>query len=163
VGSFILFKIFTTPEIIVIEVPYFKEIPLKEFNEEIPFDSEKLNWTLNNENAPWAKRDAHTVEVFDGNILLMGGIEDGDINIAYEYHTHFSDVWSNDGKDWKLITNVAEFGRRRAHSSVVFDGKIWIFGGWEKNDWEMKNDIWYSTNGKDWELAVESAPWTKYI
>ena len=140
---------------------FFELLGQENIKQEIPFEPEKLEWSLANADSPWEKRDAHTVEVFNNKMLLMGGIEDGDINIAYEYHTHFADVWaSSNGKDWELITNKAEFGKRRAAASVVFNDKIWIFGGWEKNDWRLKNDVWYSKDGLNWIEAVDSAAWT---
>ena len=83
-------------------------------------DLENMEWNSPGD-APWTKRDAHTSVVFQDKIWIMGGIRDGDVNLAYEYHIHESDVWnSSDGKNWELVTDNAEWGRRRAHSSVVF-------------------------------------------
>jgi hypothetical protein len=37
---------------------------------------------------------------------------------------------------------------------VVYENKLWIFGGLEHND------VWSSTNGKDWQKVFDPAPWS---
>lgn len=51
----------------------------------------------------------------------------------------------------------AEFSGRTGHTSVVFDGKMWVIGGY---DTESKNDVWYSENGTNWTQANPSAPFS---
>ena len=46
---------------------------------------------------------------------------------------------------------------RYHHSSVVFDNKIWVLGG---DDGNKKNDVWYSTNGKDWTNTNAASHWS---
>jgi dihydrofolate reductase len=43
---------------------------------------------------------------------------------------------------------------RYAHSSVNFDGKMWVMGG---SDSSRKNDVWSSTNGKTWIEATKDS------
>jgi len=127
----------------------------------LPFKPEYLIWEEAVANAPWSKRDAQTAVVFDGKIWVMGGIEDGETKLPYELHIHKSDVWvSENGKDWKLVTDKADWGKRRAQASVVFKDKIWIIGGWEKESWEHKNDAWYSEDGLNWLISTSSAGWS---
>ena len=77
--------------------------------------------------------------VFDDKIWLMGGIEDGQAKLPYALHVHKGDVWvSEDGRDWRLVTDKADWGERRAQASVVFKDKIWLIGGWEKKSWRHK-------------------------
>jgi hypothetical protein len=49
--------------------------------------------------------------------------------------------------------------RKIGHTSVVFDNKIWVIGGFD-NNWFYKNDVWYSSDGINWTLATSSAPWS---
>ena len=35
---------------------------------------------------------------------------------------------------------------------LVYDNKMWVLGG---DSAPNKNDVWYSTNGKDWERATD--------
>ncbi len=45
------------------------------------------------------------------------------------------------------------------HQSVVFDGKIWVLGGYNKQGTEI-NDVWYSSDGAHWVQQTEHAPWS---
>jgi peptidoglycan hydrolase-like protein with peptidoglycan-binding domain len=44
---------------------------------------------------------------------------------------------------------------------VVFDNKIWVMGGYDWNDISYKNDVWYSSDGINWILATDTAPWSE--
>ena len=54
---------------------------------------------------------------------------------------------------------VSAFGR----GAVVFKDRMWILGGIEDyyfgDDRSLKNDVWHSTDGKEWTLATENAGW----
>jgi len=43
------------------------------------------------------------------------------------------------------------------HTSVVFDNRIWVLGGY---DGSYRNDVWYSSDGVNWYCATENAPWS---
>jgi len=60
---------------------------------------------------------------------------------------------SSDGKNWTQITTKAAWSERIGSGVVVYDGKMWVFGGRELND------LWSSSNGKDWKQEC-SAPWS---
>ena len=138
--------------------------PRKEVKEEIIpyFEPANLNWEQITSNAPWTERDAQTAVVFKDKIWVMGGILSGPGD--YSQRVHKNDVWSStNGKDWELITDKASWGPRRGHTSVVFDNKIWVMGGWEKSSKSYKNDVWYSEDGKNWVQAVSSAEWDSRI
>ncbi|PIR72080.1 MAG: hypothetical protein COU42_02690 [Candidatus Nealsonbacteria bacterium CG10_big_fil_rev_8_21_14_0_10_36_24] len=96
----------------------------------LPFEPDNLGWEEATASALWTKRDAHTALFFDDKILIMGGIEDGDPELAYEYHGHKSDVWSS------------EEGRED-HTCVVLKDKIWVMGGMITKGRRV-NDVWYS-------------------
>jgi hypothetical protein len=56
------------------------------------------------------------------------------------------------GAQWTSATTAAAFDIRKYHTSVVFDNKIWVIGG--LGDWGSNlNDVWYSSNGSNWERA----------
>ena len=50
---------------------------------------------------------------------------------------------------WTLATKSADFSKRYGHTSVVFDDKIWVIGGFEDGK-VLKNDVWYSVDGYTW-------------
>lgn len=60
-------------------------------------------------------------------------------------------------KVWKQITSSAEFSPRKGHKVLVFDNKLWLFGG-ANTDSQLLEDIWQSTDGKQW---LEVKPATK--
>ena len=95
----------------------------------------------------------------------------------------FKDVWrSADGVNWELMTDDAEWATvpekclgapgvsqgRAGLSAVSFKGKLWVLGGSQGDDnsigggddcRELFNDVWYSKDGSEWQLATDDAPW----
>jgi outer membrane protein assembly factor BamB len=59
--------------------------------------------------------------------------------------------------DWAIATDSAEWRARGLHTSVVFDNKMWVIGGFNST---RQNDVWYSEDGAIWTLATASAPWS---
>ena len=104
----------------------------------------------------WMARYSHTSVVFKDKIWVMGG---------YEGRKFLNDVWSSpDGSIWTESTPPKNAEKETArpdanwwtarfkHSSVMFNKKIWIMGGWST---EISSDIWSSTDGSIW---VEENP-----
>ena len=44
---------------------------------------------------------------------------------------------------------------RDSAGEVVFDGKMWLIGGWPGS----MRDVWHSSDGANWTMAVKTAPW----
>ena len=75
--------------------------------------------------------------------------------------------------DWKELDIESPFSDRDSHASVVFDNKMWIMGGLNANGfqradgstpyWKVPHysDIWNSSDGINWNLVIEDAPWGK--
>ncbi len=61
--------------------------------------------------------------------------------------------------DWTLANDFAGWISRSSHASVVFDGKLWVIGGYGYNEINL-NDVWYSYDGVVWTIATEHALWT---
>jgi hypothetical protein len=81
--------------------------------------------------------------------------------------TFFNDVWSStDGTNWEQLTANAPWKERAGLSAIVFDGSIFVIGGGNGDDVaiggtgrELFNDVWRSSNGINWELVTDNAPW----
>lgn len=88
----------------------------------------------------------------------------------------FNDVWrSRDGINWKQMTANAPWPARAGFSAVVYKNEIYVMGGSQNDDCSILppgscppgapppriyyNDVWKSSNGRDWELLTEHAPW----
>ena len=88
-------------------------------------------------------------------IWVMGGIEG--------FIRGQSDVWnSTNGKTWNKAVDSTLFKKLYNHSSVVFDRKMWVIGGYvsiidDQQGHGPKNDVFSSEDGKAWEQDTGSA------
>ncbi len=118
-------------------------------------------WKLISKEAPWIHSDLPMSVVFDDKMWMMGGWYNGRL----KGHSAGNQVWSSvDGKQWKLETNKAEWTPRLASALVEFKGKMWLLGGSENyyfgDKTSLKNDVWYSADGKEWKQATADAGWS---
>ena len=75
-----------------------------------------------------------------GRLYVFGGRSEGS--------TRFKDVWSTaDCKTWQQETDNASWDERRSHAVAVRQNTLFLSGGYDGN---FLNDVWSSTNGKDW-------------
>ncbi len=61
------------------------------------------------------------------------------------------------GSTWQQVTTSAQWTARLYHSSVVFNNKMWVIGGYDGGN---RNDVWYSLNGINWTQATANAGWS---
>ena len=116
------------------------------------------NWLQVKAKAGWSPRIAGAVVEFQGRMWLLGGTEN------YYFGDRKSlknDVWSSaDGKNWQLETANAGWSPRAYHQAAVLNERIYIFGGGNYvPEYEGKNDVWSSADGKNWRQETASAPW----
>ena len=111
------------------------------------------NSTVVTENAAFIGRFDHSTLVFDDKIWVIGG---------YNYNgsaNRLNDVWySEDGITWTEATSSAAFSGRYGHSTLVFDNKMWVIGGY---DGGRLNDVWYSEDGITWKEASSATNFGK--
>ncbi|MGI9347886.1 MAG: hypothetical protein ACR2PV_07865, partial [Gammaproteobacteria bacterium] len=85
---------------------------------------------------------AVTVRAARNAIFVLGGLSNG--TNAYE-----RDVWwSVDGSSWLLATNTAAWSPRSEHQAAGYGKRLYVSGG--ENNIEIKTELMYSLNGKDW-------------
>lgn len=118
-------------------------------------------WHLIQESAPWLHSDLSMALVFKDKIWMMGGWYNGRL----DGHSASNEVWSTtDGDNWTLETKNASWTPRLAGAMVEFKGKMWLLGGTENyyfgDESSLKNDVWYSSDGKDWQMATSNAGWS---
>jgi len=63
-----------------------------------------------------------------------------------------------DGSTWSEATASAAWSERFWHTSLAYDNKMWVMGGFDGTNY--KNDVWYSTDGITWTQATASAGWS---
>jgi hypothetical protein len=113
-----------------------------------------MDWTQATANAGWSARVRHRSVVYDNKIWVIGGY-DGSYGGSCK-----NDVWySTDGVSWTQATANASWSARAYHTTVVFDNKMWVIGGWMGGSNRI-NDVWYSTNGINWIRATANAGWS---
>jgi N-acetylneuraminic acid mutarotase len=101
-----------------------------------------------------------TTLVFDDRIWIMGGWHLGRLPGA----SASNQVWfSKDGVHWQQATDNAGWSPRLGAAGTVFDGKMWVLGGVERyfdgTRENLRNDVWFSADGKQWKQATAAAPW----
>lgn len=105
------------------------------------------------ESANFGVRNSHASAIYDHRLWVVGGstkepVTNNDI--------YYNDVWySYDGMEWEEISANAPFSARDAHTSVIFDDKLWVIAG---NDGNTRNDVWSTEDGQNWVEAVHNAP-----
>ena len=117
------------------------------------------SFNLLTDEVPFLNRHQHVSVFFDDKIWVVGGEQ----KVLGEFPELKNDVWySENGKDWTLATNNAEFEPRRNFSMVVFDNKMWVFGGngyidGSTSPFKSLSDIWNSEDGITWNKVETNA------
>ncbi len=62
------------------------------------------------------------------------------------------------GYAWRCVTMQAPFAPRDGAGALVYQGAMWLIGGWNPRDKAhfpatCSNDVWRSTDGRSWELV----------
>ncbi len=140
---------------------------------EYTYDSQSTtHWTQATGSAPWSNCSGNSSIVYDGKIWVIGGTKRETLDFGFtsvSFSVGQSDVWcSPDGKNWIQVTDSAPWGPRQNHTSVVYDDKMWVIGGyahWVKrttNSWtpcyKTYRDIWCSSDGVNWSQVTDLAP-----
>jgi hypothetical protein len=82
----------------------------------------------------------------------------------------FNDVWrSADGITWEQMNEAAPWEPRAGLSAAVLGEHIYVLAGSQNDDTSIVGaggpariyyqDVWRSTDGAEWELMTEAAPW----
>lgn len=132
------------------------KIPTLPENNENIFSNELTTgkvWLAASSSNKFSPRGNFGLAKFEDRLWIAGGKSEdsGSENL-------YNDVWrSNNGIDWYIVTNNANFSPRKNHTLTYFNDYLWIIGG--ISDFEsFKNDIYKSNNGKDWTKVRSAAP-----
>lgn len=66
---------------------------------------------------------------------------------------------SNVKLSWVKVTEHAGFRPRDSAGEVVYDGKMWLLGGWFDSFGPFPRDVWNSDDGVHWKQVTAEAPW----
>jgi len=110
-------------------------------------------WRLETASAPWSPRAYHQAVVLNGRIYLFGGG-----NYVPDYRAT-NEVWSSEnGIDWVLETESAEWVPRLWFTAAVYRNRMWVLGGWAKET-DNFGDVWHSADGRHWEKLETRTCW----
>jgi hypothetical protein len=116
-----------------------------------------LDWRLETDAAPWTARDHHKALVFNDRMWILGG---GQHVPGWFDPLPLNDVWSSaDGVNWTQEVAAAAWRPRTGPECVVFDGRMWVIGGYDVFPGDPLNDVWSSEDGINWRQETASAPW----
>jgi len=133
-------------------------------NDLLRFDVKEKSWGRAFSNGvPPAPRYHHSAVVHEASMFIFGGYT-GDIH-SNSNLTNRNDLWeykfaTGQWSQWFL--NGRKPVARSAHGAAVYDGKLWIFAGYDGN--ARLNDMWTISlvntggegGGKVWEEVVQS-------
>lgn len=115
------------------------------------------DWVLETDLPGWQARDSQGEVVFRDQLWILGGWFDS-------FQPAPRDVWSTaDGRAWQLVTREAPWKHSDLAMSLVFGERMWMLGGWYNGrlpGHEAGNEVWSSTDGKDWHQVTPSAGWS---
>jgi len=121
------------------------------------YSTDGLTWICAQDSAPWAARAFHSLVVFHDTMWLIGG--DNEVTPP---PILFGDVWkSGDGVNWTCAQDSAPWIARAGHTSVVYNDKMWVMGGFSitGGNGVYLNDVWSSYDGVNWTCDTSSAAW----
>ena len=52
--------------------------------------------------------------------------------------------------NWTEVTAAAPWSARLWFSAVVYQGRMWVLGGWSRVPETNWGDVWFSRDGKEW-------------
>jgi hypothetical protein len=121
-----------------------------------------LTWKLETTSPGFTVRGYHTCNVYKDKLWVIAGA-------GYSSTEDSKDIWNtSDGITWNLVNANPPFGYREMHSSIVFQDKLWLIGGETHGGWVndsvldngLRNDVWCSSDGVNWELVTNHAAFT---
>ncbi len=140
----------------------FLNIQQAEVKKIVEFDPHLLSWLIATSSANWESRDSAVSFIFQNKMWIIGGLNGNDHIDAngterYWEAPHFNDIWStNDGIDWALEIEHANFPSRRSMSVVNFKDKLWMIGGHSPTG-GLQSDVWQSDDGIHWNKVATKA------
>ena len=100
---------------------------------------------------PDTGRHSHQMLSFGGRLWVIGGV--------YPGQTYISTLSSANGEDWTIEQPNAPWGVRQGHACVIFQEKIWLFGGTDEGQQARYADGWSSPDGVNWTNEISFADW----
>ncbi|MFT5594761.1 MAG: hypothetical protein ACI8SR_003155 [Oceanicoccus sp.] len=109
-------------------------------------------------------RSEHTLTAFNGKLWIVGGYDHEE---TYGYREYQRNVYfSEDGLNWTWRWGVYGPTSRSGHHAVVFNNKLWVFGGTDYRKTITENyltDVWSMDANGDWTKHTDNGGYPTYI
>lgn len=119
-----------------------------------------INWNCAISEAPYGDRYGSAVTVFENKLWLMGGAtlrQNNPPEKHYPQYTTHNDVWcSADGIEWHQMLLHAPWAERQWVVAEVYQGRLWILGGFSNRENHNFADAWSTADGITWEAHVST-------
>ena len=127
------------------------------YNRDVWSSADGVEWREEDTSPVFSGRGGHSAVVLNDRLWVIAGAS-GPVMPFFP----LQDVWSSsDGISWELTNSQAPFNIRSQHASVVFNGRMWVIGGFQGGTrygiW-LYNDVWSSADGVAWDRAVPLVP-----
>ena len=120
--------------------------PRRTYYNDIWKSSDGKNWQKVVDNAPWEERSDFNLFAYDNKLWLIGGDNNNKAGTTW-----YNDVWSSDdGITWTQVIQHGPWETRNSMSVTTHNNKMYLIGGHSLMSWHAYQDIWESSNGKDW-------------
>jgi len=120
----------------------------------VQWTEDGVNWTCVTDNAPYGSHGSCTVNSYAGKLWLMAGnkrVVNDPPEKHYRKYTSLNDVWcSEDGVNWECVLEHAPWAPRMWPVSAVYDGKLWLIGGFDNANAKNLGDVWFTKDGRNW-------------
>jgi len=116
--------------------------------------SDGINWTQTIDAIPdFEIRNSPNYAYFNDQLFIYGGEQCSGPPLT--------DVWtSTDGISWNEFPNAPWLGRgMQINYCVDGNGQMWMLGGSNEGTRRSYNEVWKTSDGINWTLVNESAPW----
>lgn len=100
-------------------------------------------------------RDFHSASVIDGSMYIFGGRSDTFQHNRVEVYDNGINYIDFQSKTWHKIDSIGTVpDGRRSHSAIVYQNKIFIFGGYNENKKLHYNDLYcFDPKKHEWTLV----------
>lgn len=130
--------------------------PTKNYLNDVWSTVDGVTWSTATAQSQFYPRQYNTINSYQNYMWIIGGevFDGGFIRLS-------NDIWRNassSSQAWVKITN-ARFSARKQHSTLEFNNKIWVIGGY--NGSAGISDVWSSSNMSSWDYITNSASFGK--
>ena len=122
------------------------------------------SWACTSDAPPWEDIEDASCLSFRGNILVLGGSQRTQ-GLMFRIDTE-SGWASEDGRQWKRLSEMSTFPPRRSHRCVAVGNRLFLFGGCQSVFGGVPrvplylNDVWSSEQGIAWANITFQAAWS---